>query len=117
MKNLRSTVAVLACCLGALIASPAITVHAQFSTPPGGVVAPAPRGGSTITGTGIAQSVSAADAAAAANLAAERNKVIAKAKGNPVFFGPITTRRTFVPGWWPFYPSSIRTTMTQQWSY
>jgi hypothetical protein len=117
MKNLRSTVAVLACCLGALIASPAITVHAQFSTPPGGVVVLASRVGSTITGTGTAQTAPAADAAAAANLAAERNKIIAKAKGNPVFFGPITTQRTILPGWWPFYRSSNRTTMTQTWSY
>ena len=116
MKNLRSTVAVLACCLGALIASPAITVNAQFSTPPGGVVAPAPRVGSTITGTGTGATAPTADAAAATNLAAARAQLLRQARG-PVRFGAITTQRTFVPGWWPFYPASIRTTMTQEWSY
>jgi len=114
MKSLRSMFAFLALALLATLANPVPTALAQMRVPPG--VAPAPRGASVITGVGRGQSVVAADAQAAANLAAERARVIRSARG-AIFWGPVTTNRTLIPGRWPFYPSQYQTTMTQTWSY
>jgi len=114
MKNLRLTSSFLAIALLAVLATAAPVARAQLAVPPMGVVAP--RVGSTITGTGIGQSVTVADARAAANLAAERARVTRSARG-PIFWGPVTTQRTLTPGAWPFYQRQYQTVMTQTWSY
>ncbi len=113
MKRIQSTVAALTFGLGALILAPSLATQAQSVLPPAGVRAPV---ASTISGSGSGQSVTAADSQAAANLAAERVRIVRVARG-PVAFGPITIQRTLVPGVWPLYRSYYRTTMTQQWWY
>ena len=103
----------LAIALLALLANPAPVALAQSAMPP--VAARVP-GEATIYGTGRGLSIIAANTQASANLAAERARLIRKAKG-PIMWGSVTTSRTIIPGWWPLYQSQYQTIMTQTWSY
>ncbi|MCX6859528.1 MAG: hypothetical protein NTX70_04775 [Verrucomicrobia bacterium] len=113
MKTLRPMFSSLALALLALLANPVPVALAQLAIPQ--VAAPVPRI-STISGTGRGQSITAADAQASANLAAERTRLTRQARG-PIRWGSITTSRTLIPGWWPFYQPQYQTIMTQTWSY
>ena len=103
----------LAIALLALLANPAPVALAQSAMPP--VAARVP-GGATIAGTGRGATIAAANARAAANLAAEKARLIRQARG-PIMWGSVTTSRTLILGWWPLYQSQYQTIMTQTWSY
>lgn len=114
MKTLRPMFSTLAIALLALLANPAPVALAQLAMPP--VAAPVPKGVGMISGTGRGTTIAAANALAAANLAAEKARLIRQARG-PIMWGSVMTSRTLIPGWWPLYQSQYQTIMTQTWSY
>lgn len=111
-RSLGSSLAIALLALMALLTIPAPAVQAQSGLAP--AIAPVPVG-STITGIGRGPSVLAADTQATANLAAERARLTAMARG-PIRWGPITRNLTLIPGgWWS--PSQYQVVLTQTWAY
>lgn len=112
MKTPRPMFCSLATALLALLTIPAPWAQAQSGLAP--AIAPVPVI-SSITGIGRGPSVTAADTQATANLAAERARLTAMARG-PIRWGPITRNLTLIRGgWWS--PSQYQVVLTQTWTY